>query len=44
MFCLSIYGSTAPVGFSRFFSFLIYKQSVGLPGWGMISLQRRYLT
>jgi hypothetical protein len=31
---LSIYGSTALVDFGRFFSFLIYTQSVGLLGRG----------
>jgi hypothetical protein len=36
-FPLSFYGSTAPVGLSRFFGFLVYTQSVGLLGRGSAS-------
>jgi hypothetical protein len=41
--CPSIYGSTAFVDLGRFFSFLIYTQSVGLLGQGISPLQGRYL-
>jgi hypothetical protein len=41
--CLSIYGSTALVDHDSFFSFLIYTQSVGLPGRGISRSQGRYL-
>jgi hypothetical protein len=40
---LSIYGSRALVDLRRFFSFLIYTQSVGLLGRGISQLQGRYL-
>jgi hypothetical protein len=40
---LSIYGSTALVGLSRSFSFLIYKQSVGVFGRGISLSQGLYL-
>jgi hypothetical protein len=40
---LSIYGSTALVDFCRFFSFLIYTQSAGLPGRGVSPSRGRYL-
>jgi hypothetical protein len=40
---LSIYGSTALVDLGRFFSFLIYTQSVGLLGRGISPSQGRYL-
>jgi hypothetical protein len=40
---LSIYGSTALVDLGRFFSFLIYTQSVGPLGRGISQLQSRYL-
>jgi hypothetical protein len=40
---LSAYGSTALVGFGRFFSFLIYTQSVGLLGRGISQSQGHYL-
>jgi hypothetical protein len=39
----SIYGSTALVDLGRFFSFLIYTQSVGLLGLGISPSQGRYL-
>jgi hypothetical protein len=39
----SIYGSTALVDLGRFFSFLIYTQSVGLLRRGISSSQGRYL-
>jgi hypothetical protein len=38
-----IYGSTALVDLDRFFSFLIYTQSVGLLGRGISQSQGRYL-
>jgi hypothetical protein len=45
--CLSVspsmYGSTALVDLGRFFSFLIYTQSVGLLGRGISQSQGRYL-
>jgi hypothetical protein len=41
--CLSIYGSTALVDLGRFFSFLIYAQSVGLLGRWTSQLQGRLL-
>jgi hypothetical protein len=40
---LSIYGSTALVDLGRFFSFLIYTQSVGLLGRGISPSQGLYL-
>jgi hypothetical protein len=40
---LSIYGSTALVDLGRFFSFLIYTQSVGLLEGGISPSQGRYL-
>jgi hypothetical protein len=40
---LSTYGSIALVDLGRFFSFLIYTQSVGPLGRGISSSQRRYL-
>jgi hypothetical protein len=40
---LSLNGSTALVGLDRFFSFLIYTQSVGLLGRGISPSQGRYL-
>jgi hypothetical protein len=40
---LSLYGSTALVDLGRFFSFLIYIQSVGLLGRGISRSQGRYL-
>jgi hypothetical protein len=40
---LSIYGSIAFVDLGRFFSFLIYTQSVGLLGRGISSSEGRYL-
>jgi hypothetical protein len=39
----SVYGSTALVDLCRFFSFLIYIQSVGLHGRGISPSQDRYL-
>jgi hypothetical protein len=42
-YILSIYGSTAPVDLGRFFSFLIYTESVGLLGRGISPSQDRYL-
>jgi hypothetical protein len=39
----SIYGFTALVDLSRFFSFLTYTQSAGLLGRGISPLQGRYL-
>jgi hypothetical protein len=42
-FGCSIYGSTALVGLGRFFSFLIYTQSVGLLGRVISPSQGRYL-
>jgi hypothetical protein len=41
--CLPIYGCTALVDLGRFFSFLIYTQSVGLLGRGISPSQGRYL-
>jgi hypothetical protein len=40
---LSIYGCTAPVDLGRFFSFLIYTESIGLLGRGISPSQGRYL-
>jgi hypothetical protein len=40
---LSIYGSTALVDLGRFFSFVIYTQSVGFLGRGISPSQARYL-
>jgi hypothetical protein len=39
----SLYGSTVLENLGRFFSFLIYTQSVGLLGQGISLLQDRYL-
>jgi hypothetical protein len=41
--CLSVYGSTVLVDLGRFFSFLNYTLSVGLPGRGISPSQGRYL-
>jgi hypothetical protein len=41
--CVSIYGSTALADLGRFFSLLIYTQSVGLLGRGISPSQGRYL-
>jgi hypothetical protein len=40
---LSVYGSIALVDLGRFFSFLLYTQSVGLLGQGMNPTQGHYL-
>jgi hypothetical protein len=41
--CLPTYLPIAHVDLGRFFSFLIYTQSIGLPGRGISPLQGRYL-
>jgi hypothetical protein len=43
MYTLSVYGCTTLVDLGRFFNFIIYKQSVGLLGRGIIPTQGRYL-
>jgi hypothetical protein len=40
---LPTYGSTALLHLGRFFSFLIYTQSIGLLEWGISPSQRHYL-